>query len=537
MTPCSKRYPPAPWALLLALLFLPAWAMAAAVPHREQDPPTLVVVLVVDQLRGDLLERYSSVFRSGFHRLLNEGLVHTNALHSHAATETSPGHAAISTGTHPARAGIPANAWREGEGSSVRTVNHVIDPGEGLVGAPGLPGASPRVLRRTGLADWTLEADPRARVVSISAKARAAVLMGGKSRGDVFWFDSQVGRFVTSTFYRQENPPWLDRFNREVLEGYRADSVWASTIPGGMEGMSAPDSVSAEGDGVHTAFPHRYGEERPSPGTDDFFLWFEETPMLDAATLDLARTAVLERGLGKERGRTDFLSVSLSQTDRVGHAFGPLSREQMDNLLRLDRELGFFLDLLDREVGPGRYVVGFTADHGVMTLPEREGASGRRLTEEDRGLFQQALGQAAQGAGQEASPLAPRLVRALHDLPFAGPAFTHGELGGGVPGDSLLALYERSFVPGRGGGRLSAYGVEMWWAENILDWAYPRGTTHGSPFLYDRWVPLILLGQGIRPSVVGEGVSPLDLAPTLAALAGIPYPADLDGRPLLPGRR
>jgi len=495
--------------------------------------PRLLVFLVVDQLRGDLLNRYASQFSGGFKRLMEEGLSFSNAYHAHAHTETSPGHATLSTGVYPARAGIPANAWREGNGSDRTPVYNVVDETYPLVGAPGIPGASPAVLRREGLADWVRRADADARVVSISAKDRAAVLMAGKSRGDVYWFNAQVGRFVTSTYYRTENPSWLDAFNTEIVPGFRADSVWTTTVPEAARDLSSPDTASFEGDGVNTFFPHRYFGERIDPGMDDFFLWFEGTPMLDHATLLLAEVAVRETGAGTVEGRTDFLSVSMSQTDRVGHAYGPLSREAMDNLLRLDRVLGEFLSFLDEQVGPDHYILGLSSDHGVMTSPERIPEGGRRLTLEDRSILEQALGEAARESSRDRSgSMASHMVRAMGGIEFVGPAYTHDDLLSGAASDSIAALFRRSFVSDRPAGLLSGYGVEMWWAEDMVDWGIATGTTHGSPYMYDRWVPLILVGQGIRSGVVDSPVRPMDLAPTLSWLAGIAFPEDLDGRPL-----
>lgn len=527
-------------ATLLLLFCAAALSAQEGLPFPAFEPgqaqtrrPSLVVILMVDQLRGDLLTRYSSLFTGGFKRLMARGLSFSNALHAHATTETAPGHATISTGVYPARAAIPSNVWREGEGRDLHPVYNVVDPDYALVGIQGLPGASPEVLARGGLADWVLAEDPDAKVVSISAKDRAAVLMAGKTRGEVYWFSSEAGLFVTSTFYKEENPAWLDAFNLEVLPGFRADSVWASTIPEGTQDLSSPDTALFEGDGIHTFFPHRYSEERIDPESDDFFLWFEGTPMLDDATLRLARVALMETGAGTEEGRTDFLSVSLSQTDRVGHSFGPLSREQMDNLLRLDRILGDFLAFLDDQVGEGNYILGFTSDHGVMTVPERLDQGGRRLTREDRSLLERALNQAAQEAGRDSKDLlAEAMVERLADIPFVGPAYTHTALESGDALDSIGVLYRHSFVPGRAGGLLSTYGVEMWWTENTLDWSLATGTTHGGPYVHDRWVPLILMGPEIRAGVVDAAVRPLDLAPTLASLAGIRFPDDLDGKPL-----
>ena len=530
--------------LLLACVAAPEASMTHPVPISREGvnpqtdgKPRLVVFLVVDQLRGDLLNRYNSVFTGGFRRILDQGLSFSAALHDHAATETSPGHAALSTGVNPARAGIPSNAWREGEGRDLHAVYNVVDPDYGLVGVPGLPGSSPKILRRTGLADWVVGADSEAIVVSVSAKDRAAVLMAGKTKGNVFWFNATAGRFVTSTFYRDRNPSWLTNFNEMVLGQYKSDSVWVSTIPPDAVDLSSPDTASFEADGVHTYFPHQYLQERIDAGTDDFFLWFEGTPMLDDATLSLARLAVRETGAGSQEGRTDFLSVSMSQTDRVGHEYGPLSREQMDNLLRLDRSLGVFLDFLDQHVGSGNYVLGLTADHGVMTVPERLEVGGFRLTTEDRSHLERALGRASREANRagESSP-GPFMVKELREMPFVGPAFSHQELLTGEPRDSLSVLFQHSFVPDRFGGLLSPYGVEMWWAENTLDWSFSHGTTHGSPYYHDRWVPMVLVGAGIEAGVIDRPVRPMDLAPTLAWLAGIPFPGDLDGKPLVGGR-
>lgn len=541
----KKEYGRGPRAGLLACLpLLLACATAAAAPERNavpfsdqlHEPPTLVVLLVVDQLRGDLLDRYASLFTGGFRRLMDQGLYFTNALHDHAKTETAPGHATISTGVYPGRAGIPSNAWREGEGSDLHTVFNVVDPGVGLVGVPGLPGSSPGVLRRTGLADWVRESNPDAKVVSVSAKDRAAVLLAGKSKGEVYWFDSQVGRFVTSTYYRSENPSWLDQFNTEGMEVYWADSVWASVVPPEAASLSAPDTADFEGDGVHTFFPHSFLQEVVDPGPGDFSLWFETTPMLDKATLDVALLAMQEEALGKEGGRTDFLAVSFSQVDRVGHSYGPLSREQLDNLIRLDALIGDFLSALDREVGPENYVLGFTSDHGIMNMPERIEGGGKRLTSVDRAELEEALSVAAREANATSGlSTAQAMVDAMKELSFIGPAYTQEALAGEVPDDPVALLFQHSFTPGRGGGLLSMYGVEMWWAENTLSWGMPVGTTHGSPYHYDRWVPLVLMGPGIEAGRLDRLVRPMDLGPTLAGLAGISTPDDLDGKPIFPG--
>jgi arylsulfatase A-like enzyme len=205
----------------------------------------------------------------------------------------------------------------------------------------------------------------------------------------------------------------------------------------------------------------------------------------------------------------------------------------MDNLLRLDRSLGDFLTFLDDRVGRENYVLGLTADHGVMTAPERNPQGGVRLGREQRSLLEQALNDAAREANQDATEsMASKMVDELQGIPFVGPAYTRETLLSEEPLDSLGVLFQHALVADRPGGLLSVYGVEMWWAENTLDWTIVTGTTHGSPFYYDRWVPLILVGQGVVGGIVDSPVRPMDLAPTLAKLAGVPFPDDLDGRPL-----
>jgi arylsulfatase A-like enzyme len=215
----------------------------------------------------------------------------------------------------------------------------------------------------------------------------------------------------------------------------------------------------------------------------------------------------------------------------------------MDNLLRLDRNLGRFFDFLDDFVGPEDYVIGFTGDHGVLTVPERSVDGGVRLTDDHRRRLEAALLTAIEAAGMqgEFDPV-KAMARAVGELPFVGPVYTQNELleaaardslSGGEPGDTLMALFQHSYTPGRAAGLLSTYGVEMWWAEKTLSWNFEQATTHGSPYLYDRWVPLILMGPGIEADLVDDPVRPMDLAPTLARLAGIAFPVDLDGKPLI----
>lgn len=487
----------------------------------SSDRPALALMLVVDQLSQELLTRYQDVFTGGLRRLIDGGRWYQNATHDHAGTVTAAGHATLATGTHPSRHGIVANEWFESVDGDWIAISNVGDSTVQIVGHGDLDGVSPRNLKRDGLTDWLVAAYPGAKVASVSAKDRGAVLPGGHAGDQVWWFASSVGRFVTSTYYRDRDPAWIDRFHDEVLSALAADSVWASRVPPALAGLSDPDTSEYEAANAAPAFPHRFA----APGErTDFWRWFEHTPMLDEATLTLARIAVDQEGMGRD-SIPDLLAISLSQTDRVGHDFGPLSREQLDNLLRLDAGLGAFFAHLDSVVGRGGWVLGMSADHGVLMTGHGESAIARRETAGDEAAFEQVMEEA--GAGGSAIP---DLAAALEELDFVAEAWTHEELTGGAIADSFAVFERHSLYPGRARKEISRRGVEMRVEPNFLTPA--RGSSHGTPYWYDRHVPILFYGPGVSAGRDATRVSTVDFAPTLARLIGIPYPEDLDGAPL-----
>jgi len=521
---------------LLGLLLAPGCTVAPA--RADADPPSLVVVVVVDQLRADLVQRYDGVFTGGIRRLLDQGLQFSNATFDHAGTSTAPGHGSASTGTHPNRHGLVGNSWRERNAEGVwEEVYALRDLSAPIVGLPDREGRGPANLNRSGLADWLSAHDPEARIVSLSGKDRSAIAMAGQGGGEVYWMDPEHGRFLTSTHYRDDYPAWLDSFHETGLARSWSEVVWESTIPPRAELLSRPDTFPYEGDGVNTHFPHHMDREVPEGGLPELNQWRSRGPYPDAAVLHLAAEALVNLELG-QRGSTDYLALALSQVDRVGHAYGPLSREQLDNLLRLDRELGAFFDLLDRDVGAGRWLLGLTADHGVLELPEylaEMGEPGRRITPSERGELVRSAEAAALAAGTEPVARAQAAARAALDFEWVADAFPWAEVLSSPPQDSLRALYARSYHPDRAIGELGHLGVAIRLPEGTYMGSWPTGTGHGTPYHHDRHVPLILMGAGISAGVDARRASVVDLAPTLALLAGVPFPADLDGSPLLGG--
>jgi predicted AlkP superfamily pyrophosphatase or phosphodiesterase len=526
---------------LVALSSLRPVGASAAGPVQDQEaPPRIVVLVVVDQLRADLLDRYDAVFTQGLRRLRDEGYRFDRATHDHSITLTAPGHATIVTGTEPRKHGVVSNLWFEIRGQQWLTVENVLDPEVSLVADTSLMGASPSVLQRSGIADWLQDAHPEAKVISVSGKARAAVLMASHSRAQAYWFEGAVGRFVSSRHYLETYPEWVAPFHDEVLAPMSEEVVWEMSVPEGFRGLARADSADYEGDGTHTTFPHAYTDSEWLFSQGQFWSWWATTPPLDRATRLLAQTAAEAEELGRD-DVPDLLAISFSQTDRVGHAYGPLSLEQLDNLYRLDQELGAFLDWLDAEYGPDGYVLALTADHGVADSPEHTAAQGRwamRVPRDSSFALQTIMNDAAGRVGRaDRQALAEALRDGVTAVSWIEQAWTYQELGTlQAAADSFTVLQVQSSHPGRYTGLLGRQGLEMRFAENSLLWAYPRGSTHGSPYMYDRHVPFILFGRGVEAGSSSESVSVSDFAPTLAAILGIGFPDDLDGVPRRAGQ-
>jgi predicted AlkP superfamily pyrophosphatase or phosphodiesterase len=489
--------------------------------------PTLVVLVVVDQLRADLLDKYGDFFTGGFRRLRTEGHSFVNAGHDHGVTVTASGHATLSTGVYPSRHGVVSNLWQEMSGNRWVPVENIDDTTVKIVGVSDARGASPVHLMRSGFAEWLVRANPRSKVASVSGKDRGAIQPAAHVRGAyVYWFEGAFGRFVTSSYYRNRDPQWVTAFNAEQLQKHSGDSLWSFSGSEAVKSRSNRDTLDYEADGVRTFFPHTHAVEK---GSASFWVWWENTPFVDALTIEMAEQMVKSLDLGRDDA-PDFLNVSVSATDRIGHRFGPLSREQMDNLLRLDRELGEFFDFLDRTVGKNRWTVVLSADHGVMDSPEdlaARGDYGHRLTPAENRTFDSLRAVADSNPDKRAA--SRDLAASLKKIPLVADAWTTEELARSQQ-DSFAVLMKRSMYPGREAGRFSRQGVEFRYRPGI--YGAPRGSGHGQPYWFDRHVPLIFMGPGIVAAQDPSRAATVDFAPTVASLLDIAYPRDLDGRVL-----
>lgn len=537
---------------LLALLGLACLAPGAVSPRAEQRggsaSPSLVVLVVVDQMRADYPERYGRRWTQGLKRLFERGTVFDEAHYPYLNTVTCAGHATLATGALPKTHGVIMNQWFDREAGAVRTCTADRTVSTYTYGRDGQSaGHSAAALRVPTLAERLRERWPDSRAVTVSLKPRSAIMMAGKGATAVTWYE---GGWQSSTAYgdaRAEMAPIVARHQIAALR----DAVWtrllrASAYQGTDEGVGERPEK-----GRDTQFPHPLSEN----GADPAKLW-EESPFSDDALGDIAASAIRAFKLG-QRGSVDFLGVSFSSTDFVGHAFGPESHELQDTLARLDRTIGRLLATLDREVGRNRYVLALSADHGVVTVPEAAKAAGRSAgrvpSARVRATVEQALAGLAPGplvaraeytqvyltpAAREkltAATVAPALD-ALRALPGIAGAVWAGALDAPSPGLSpeLMAAIRAGHVPDRSGDIVVVPAPNWIFVLGASD-MNGDATTHGSPYPYDQHVPLVFFGGPFRPGHRAERVTPADLAPTLAAVAGIPY-TGTEGRALVPRR-
>jgi Type I phosphodiesterase / nucleotide pyrophosphatase len=498
---------------------------ALAVSHAAPARPRLVVLIAVDQLRPDYLDRYRDQWTGGFRRMLDQAAYFPDGQQDHALTQTAPGHASMLSGRFPAHNGIRSNA------------RGVEDPTAPLVGVSGT-GASPRRFQGTELYDWILTRDPDARVLSVSRKDRGAILPVGRAQGQVFWYVD--GRFSTSRYYADTLPAWVIRYNQRQGAQHLAGATWTPLLS--TDRYTETDSMPFENNGADFIFPHRFptSPEKAAQELPSF-------PWMDSLTLDFALEGVPPVRLGRREG-TDLLTLSLSATDAVGHAFGPDSRELHDMLLRLDHWLGWFMDSLGVLVPSSQTVFVLTSDHGVQSFPEwttgvrhepggrvwladlvRETAANLRLRyltdfqfEFDDGLLTADL-PLLRAHGVNVDSLANLLAEKARGRPGISRVFTPATLRAAPATDREARLWRHNLGP----------DAEWLFAAVVapgFTWQSSGGSTsHGTTNRLDTTIPIAFWGPGIRPGRYGRPVNSVDIGPTLAALVGVTPTEPVDG--------
>ena len=500
-----------------------AQSTASVVPRPR---PTLVVFITIDQFRGDYIQRFRPQLTGGLARLANGGAWFTNAHHDHAITETAPGHATLLSGRFPRSTGIANN--RGG----------VDDPSSPLIMAlPGEPGASPERFHGTTLTDWIVAKDNKSRALSVSMKDRAAILPIGKSRQNVFWYSS-AGTFTTSSYYRSDLPDWIEKFNDRDLARKTAGKAWTLLLP--ESAYPEPDSVPYEGGGDDIVFPHVLSEDSASAASG-----VRVTPWMDDITLAAALAGVSALKIG-QGPHLDVLAVSLSATDVIGHRYGPDSREVHDQLLRVDRAIGVFIDSLYKMRDSSRIVIAISGDHGVASFPELnvEHSSPPPVRVSIAPVIRAARQHLRDAKADTTAIIFDGLTVTADRAKFRA---------SGVDADQILAMVTADYRALTGVARVDRF-ADLAKADTVHDaiarrWlhqfnpgdvdlvvtltrmsiATANAATHGSPYNYDSNVPIIFYGAGVRPGVHGDFVRTVDIAPTLAALLGVTPLEKLDG--------
>lgn len=512
---------------------------------KGETPPKLVVIVVVDQMRADYLDRYGANLKLGLRRLMKDGARFINGAYPYMNTVTCAGHTTIGTGSFPYRHGMILNSWFD---PTTTSSPYCTDDGTvqdiSYNGLPPAQGDSAARMLMPALGEQIYGRGGRA--VGISMKPRSAIPLVGKKATAVIWFDDRGG-WSTSSAFSPAPVPFLQKFIDANPIAADYDKTWTRSL----EASAYQYEDDAAGEGTPTGwtrtFPHQLGTPGGKPDPAYYQRW-QRSPFADEYIGRMAADAADALHLGHGT-TTDFLGVSFSSLDIVGHTYGPRSHEVQDMLVRLDATIGRFLDHLDKTVGPGNYVLGFSADHGVADVPEQSGRGGRQSNQQTTEALTRVL-EPALGPGKHvlstaytdiylSTPARERLkkdpalmaaaVDALKQLPAIERVLVGADLKSASArssSDPVVRAAALSYNPGRSGD-LIIVPKEGWLLSSSV-------TTHGTYQAYDQRVPVILFGASVKPGEYSQAATPADVAPTLAAVAHVPIKKG-DGRVLSEG--
>jgi predicted AlkP superfamily pyrophosphatase or phosphodiesterase len=518
-----------------------------------EEPPKLVVVVVVDQMRRSEIDTLAPHFTGGFRRLLKEG-ARLDGHHGQQNTYTGPGHALILSGSYGYLNGIFQNNWFNR--ATGRSESMLFDGNAQVINqGPIKPGAdsSPRNFYGSTVGDeLRMSNGGRSKVVSLALKERGALLLGGRT-GTAYFFGEQTGDWTTSTYYMKVLPSWLVAFNAKRLADQWFGKEWTRCLPEAAYGPE-PDDAPWEADllGLGRTFPHKITGKEQKP-TGKYWEAFMTSPFGIDHTFEFARAAVEGEGLGQD-AITDILAISVSPTDYIGHAFGTYSHEVRDAFLRTDRALGEFFTDLDQRLGQRGWIAMVTADHGSAQPPERAhrlGLSAERVKKAAIKTAITAALDARYGKGDwvlaledpsvylnhklieerklDAAALETAAGEAALTLPgFLGYVTRTQLLHGQLPPVAASRAIARSFFAPRAGDVVLVQAPFSFWGkygENDF------GSTHGSFYRYDTDVPVFFLGAPFAAGYFGE-TEMVDLAATLARLLDVNQPASCEGHPI-----
>jgi len=536
----------------------------------ERSPIRLVLQITLDQMRGDLLlatrDRWS---RGGLRRLHDDGAVFADAHHGHANTETVVGHATLATGADPSVHGMVGNVWFDRAKGAMHYNTEdarfeAVGNDRVAVTAAGHPevtdkarGRSPEAMLAPTIADSIAKAgEGKAKVFAVSLKDRGAVPMAGRS-GKALWWSDASGEFISSTYYYPDGqlPRWADKWSR-AQEADRLDGrSWNLLLEPDSYRAIARDEMPWEEPpaGMGRSFPHRI--DRSVLG-DKFYSALEATPFGDQLLLDFTRDLLRGEDIGDD-DVVDYLSVAFSSPDFIGHRYGPSSLEMEDEILRIDRAIAGLLNAVDEAAGEDHVLVVLSSDHGVAEAPEELVANGRdggrvvlsqveksetvqRLTTRLGGKLIRRQWQpyvyldddALRARGVDPEAAARKLAAEYTKVQGVEAAFTRGQiLDGDLPDTAVARAVRRNFHPTRSGD-IHLVTAPGWQIAYEGPGAARYATGHGSPWPYDTFVPLVIAGPGVPSTTVARRVETIDIAPTIAALVGVPAPELATGKVL-----
>ena len=540
--------------LLLLATIIFSYSAIAQTNKTTRSRPKLVVGIVVDQMRPDYITRYwSKLSPNGFKALIKDGYEFKNANYNFIPTYTGPGHASIYTGTTPSINGIISNDWYIRKEND--TVYCVQDDTIKTVGSNSKAGQmSPhRLLTTTVTDELQLATNGNTKVIGISLKDRGAILPAGRGADAAYWYDGSTGTWISSTWYMQSLPTWLTDFNSKKYADQYLTKPWVTLNDISTYTESEPDNSPYEmpfkGETTPT-FPHDFPKIK-----DANFELVRRSPYGNTLTKDLALAAIDGEHLGED-AVTDFLAVSFSSTDYVGHQFGTQSIEVEDTYLRLDLDLANFISALNEKVGKGNYLLFLTADHGAAHNPQfmidKKLAAGivnnRNLNDiintflnakygnknylpslnNDQIFFNDSLLEANKiDKCALETELANYLLKNIDGL---DDALTACNLSSVEYKESFRSMVQRGY------NRQASGDICLLFSAGWTDWLYGnghQGTTHGAAYSYDTHVPLLFYGWGINKGATSRYVTITDIAPSISMLLNISSPSGVTGVPLI----
>ncbi|WP_367268561.1 alkaline phosphatase PafA [uncultured Pedobacter sp.] len=510
----------------------------------EVARPKLVVGLVVDQMRWDYLYRYYNRYTNGgFKRLINDGFSVENTYIPYTPTYTACGHTCIYTGSVPAVHGIIGNDWYDPE--TKKNVYCTEDSSVSTVGStPSSEGnMSPKNMLTTTITDeLRLATNFKGKVIGISLKDRGSILPAGHAANAAYWYQGSTGNWITSTYYMKEVPTWIADYNKLKLANKFYAKNWETLYPINTYINSTKDENAYEG--KSNTFPHQLTQN-----IGKNFDAIRSTPYGNTITLDLAKLAILSEDLGQDN-ITDFLAVSCSSTDYIGHAYGPNSIEAEDTYLRLDKDFEEFFNYLDKKVGKGNYTVFLTADHGAAHVPgfmqENKLPAGVVSDKDIANKLNAYLNDKFKVNNVVLKSMNNQIIfdhdkTDKADISFDVIKSASVEFLKKLDGfqnavdidkisNATLQEIQKKMITNGYNARRSGdiyYVLEPNWFNGGS-----TGTTHGNWNPYDSHIPLVFMGWGIKPGASNQTHYMTDIAPTLAALLHIQMPNGSVGEPI-----